>query len=69
VASLIAIVGLVTGGMIVVSITYFDRDMATVWRAGFVEKQVTINSGHGFHFEKPSDFSQILVDFKERMDD
>ena len=26
-----------------------------------------VDSGHGFHFEKPQDFIRILVDFKSRI--
>lgn len=27
-----------------------------------------VDSGHGFHFEKPAEFIEILVDFKERIE-
>ena len=37
----LAVVGI--GGYIFNNMTYFERDMAAAWRAGFVEKQVMIN--------------------------
>lgn len=29
---------------------------------------IKVDSGHGFHFEKPREFVRILLDFKERID-
>lgn len=28
---------------------------------------INVKSGHGFHFEKPKDFIEIMLDFKDRI--
>jgi pimeloyl-ACP methyl ester carboxylesterase len=55
----LAIVGI--GGFIFNNMTYFERDMAAVWRAGFVEKQVMINGSSLNYAEGPNNGPILLL--------
>jgi pimeloyl-ACP methyl ester carboxylesterase len=58
---LVVSVGLAAGGYVLNTLTYFDRAMAAVWRAGFVEKQVTVQ-GNALHYaEGPENGSPLLL--------
>ena len=55
----LAVVGI--GGYIFNNMTYFERDMAAVWRAGFVEKQVMINGSSLNYAEGPNNGPVLLL--------
>jgi len=55
----LAVLGI--GGFIFNNMTYFERDMAAVWRAGFVEKQVMINGSLLNYAEGPNNGPVLLL--------
>ena len=55
----LAVVGI--GGYIFNNMTYFERDMAAVWRAGFVEKQLMINGSSLNYAEGPNNGPVLLL--------
>ena len=55
----LAVVGI--GGYIFNNMTYFERDMTAVWRAGFVEKQVMINGSSLNYAESPNNGPVLLL--------
>ena len=55
----LAVLGI--GGYIFNNMTYFERDMAAVWRAGFVEKQVMINGSSLNYVEDPTNGPVLLL--------
>lgn len=61
VGGLLAIATLTVGGYIIANVTYFDRDMAAVRRAGFVEKQVTVNGSEMNYAEGPDKGPALLL--------
>jgi pimeloyl-ACP methyl ester carboxylesterase len=58
---LLVIVALATGGYVLNNLTYFDRAMAAVRRAGFVEKQVTIAGNVLNYAEGPENGPPLLL--------
>ncbi len=57
----LATVGLAAGGYIINNLTYFERNMAAVRRAGFVEKQVTLNGIVLNYSEGPDNGPPLLL--------
>lgn len=57
----LATAGLVAGGYIINNLTYFERNMAAVRRAGFVEKQVTLNGVVLNYSEGPDNGPPLLL--------
>ena len=55
----LAVLGI--GGFIFNNMTYFERDMAAAWRAGFVEKQVMINGSSLNYAEGPNNGPVLLL--------
>lgn len=50
------------------NLTYFDHDMAAVWRAGFVERQVTVNGNVIHYAEGPDNGPALLLIHGQMMD-
>ncbi|MCB8926269.1 MAG: alpha/beta hydrolase [Ardenticatenaceae bacterium] len=61
VAGLVALVAAGIGAFVFHTITYFRRSMTAVWRAGFVEKQVTINGSEFNYAEGPDNGPALLL--------
>lgn len=61
VAGIVIIVALGIGGYAFNNMTYFERDMEAVWRAGFVEKQVMINGSLINYAESPNNGPALLL--------
>ncbi len=56
------------GGYVSDNLTYFERDMAAVRRAGFVEKQITINGSRINYAEGPNNGPALLLIHGQTMD-
>jgi len=58
---LLASAALIAAGYIINNLTYFERDMAAVWWAGFVEKQVMINGSQVNYAEGPDNGPALFL--------
>ena len=56
-----ALTALSVGGFVFHTMTYFKRNMSAVWRAGFAEKQVTINGSNIHYAEGPANGLPLLL--------
>ncbi|MFZ1401387.1 MAG: alpha/beta hydrolase [Candidatus Promineifilaceae bacterium] len=56
-----ALTALSVGGFVFHTMTYFKRNMSAVWRAGFAEKQVTINGSNIHYAEGPANGPPLLL--------
>ena len=61
VAGFVALVAAGIGAFVFHTLTYFRRSMTAVWRAGFVEKQVTINGSEINYAEGPDNGPPLLL--------
>ena len=55
------VLALVVGAYVYDNLTYFDRDMSAVWKAGFVEKQATIDGSLITYGEGPARGPALLL--------
>ncbi|MCA9954238.1 MAG: alpha/beta hydrolase [Anaerolineales bacterium] len=60
-ATILALIGLGIGGFIFHTLTYFRRSMTAVFRAGFTEKQVSINGSTIHYAEGPANGPPLLL--------
>lgn len=68
IASLLTLAAALGGGYVSDNLTYFPRDMAGVWRAGFLEKDAQID-GHVMHYaEGPDNGPALLLIHGQGMD-
>jgi pimeloyl-ACP methyl ester carboxylesterase len=61
VGGLVVSAALAAGGYVLNNVTYFDRAMAAVWRADFVEKQVTVEGNALNYAEGPASGLPLLL--------
>jgi pimeloyl-ACP methyl ester carboxylesterase len=59
--TVVALSCVVAGGYVINNLNYFDWGMARVWRAGYVEKQVTINGSVMNYAEGPDNGPALLL--------
>lgn len=57
----LSVIIVIAGGYIYNNITYFDRDMTAVYKAGYTEKQVIINGSKLNYAEGPDNGTPLLL--------